>query len=178
MELSGKKVAVLVENLYEDLELWYPVYRLREAGADVKLVGPRVDTFKSKHGYPAEADLAADQATAASFDAVIIPGGYAPDVMRRSKPLVDFVRQAVTTDRVVAAICHAGWMLASAGVIKGRRVTGYYSIKDDLVNAGALYEDCKVVRDGNLITSRMPADLPDFCREIVRALAETPVSSR
>lgn len=177
MELTGKKIAVLLENFYEDQELWYPVLRMREAGAQVTLVAPRIDTYKSKYGYPAEADVSVEECEGDDFDAVIIPGGYAPDHMRRSRAMVEFVRRAAESGKVVAAICHGPWMLASAGVIRGKRVTGFASIQDDLVNAGAEYSDCKVVRDANLITSRMPSDLPDFCREIIEALAVMPVGA-
>jgi len=171
MELQGKKVAILVETLYEDQELWYPYYRLREAGAEVQVVGPRKGTFESKHGYPVKADCGADEVRAEEYDAVVIPGGYAPDHMRRNKAMVGLVRDAVGRGKVVAAICHAGWMLASAGVLKGRKATCYFAIRDDLVNAGAEYLDQEVVRDGNLITSRFPDDLPAFCRTIIAALS-------
>src|SRR3990170_9078299 len=170
MTLNGRRVAVLAANLYEDQELWYPLYRLREAGAEVVVVGAGAETYESKHGYPVKAELAADRANPADFDAVVIPGGYAPDHMRRSPAMVRFVRDAFEQGKIVAAICHAGWMLASADILKGRRATGYYSIKDDMVHAGAEYVDKSVVRDGNLITSRFPDDLPDFCREIITAL--------
>ena len=172
-DIDGKRVAILAEQLYEDQELWYPLYRLREAGADVFVVGTgTADEYKSKHGYPVKVDAEADTVTADQFDAIIIPGGYAPDHMRRSPAMVRLVREAHDRGRIVAAICHAGWMLVSAGVIRGRTVTGFKSIKDDLINAGADYVDREVVRDGNLITSRFPADLPAFMREIVQALAE------
>jgi protease I len=163
-------VAILAETLYEDQELWYPFYRLREAGAQVRVVGPRKGTFESKHGYPVKADYGAEEVKAADFDAVIIPGGYAPDHMRRNRAMVELVREAVQQKKVVAAICHAGWMLASAGVLKGRKATCYIAIRDDVVNAGAEYLDQEVVRDGNLITSRFPDDLPAFCRTIIEAL--------
>lgn len=171
MQLQGKRVAVLAENFYEDLELWYPVLRLREAGADVKIIGPKADTYQSKHSYPAKADAGIDEVSASDFDAVVIPGGYSPDHMRRHPKMVDLVREAAQQGKVVAAICHAGWMLASAGVIKGKRVTCYFSIKDDVVNAGGEYEDSEVVQDANIITSRQPDDLPAFCRTIISALS-------
>jgi protease I len=175
MELEGKRVAILAENYYEDLELWYPMLRLREAGAEITIVGSGADQYTSKHGYPVKADTSAEKVRASDFDAVIIPGGYAPDLMRRSSVMVDLVREAVREDKIVAAICHAGWMLASANVVRGKRVTCFHSIKDDIVNAGAKYEDSEVVRDGNLITSRKPDDLPAFCHMIVQALVEAKV---
>lgn len=170
MSLQGRKVAVLAEDLYEDLELWYPVLRMREEGATVIVVGPRAQTYKSKNGYPAEATTAAEQVSAGEFDAVIVPGGYAPDKMRRSEAMVRLVRDAFQQGKVVAAICHAGWMLASADILKGVRATSVRAIKDDMVNAGAEWVDQPVVRDRNVITSRRPDDLPDFCREIIGAL--------
>ena len=174
MELEGKRVAILAENQYEDLELWYPLYRLREAGADVFVVGTgTADTYTSKHGYPIKVDAEADTVDAGQFDLIVIPGGYAPDHMRRSPAMVNLVRQANEQGKLIAAICHAGWMLCSANVLRGRTVTGFKSIKDDMVNAGANYFDREVARDGNLITSRTPADLPAFLREIVGALQST-----
>jgi protease I len=151
---------------------------MREEGADVLIVGPLASTYKSKHGYEAKADISSEQADARSFDAVIIPGGYAPDRMRLRESMVSLVREAYRLGKVVAAICHGGWMLASANVVRGKKVTGYIAIKDDLVNAGALYEDREVVRDGNLVTSRKPADLPAFCRTIIGTLAEADMSGR
>jgi protease I len=177
MELKGKRVAVFAENNYEDLELWYPVLRLREAGADITIVGTGAQSYTSKHGYPVQADAKADEVRVAEFDAIVIPGGYAPDHMRRHAAMVQLVREAVKQEKVVAAICHAGWMLASANVVRGKRVTGFYSIKDDLTNAGGLYEDSEVVRDGNLITSRMPDDLPAFCHTIIETMAEAKVAA-
>lgn len=172
MQLSGRTVAILVEKLYEDLELWYPYHRLREEGAKIVLVGPQAgETYPSKHGYPARAERAAGDVRASEVDAVVIPGGYSPDHMRRDPAMVALVRDAHAQGKVVAAICHAGWMLISAGLARGRRLTGFFSIRDDLVAAGADYVDEEVVRDGNLITSRKPDDLPAFCREIVGALA-------
>jgi protease I len=171
MDLQGKHVAILAENNYQDLELWYPLLRLREAGAEVKVVGTgSAPTYASKHGYEVTVDVTADELKAADFDAVIIPGGYAPDFMRRYPAMVSLVREAFEQGKVVAAICHAGWMLASAGIVKGKKATCFYAIQDDLVNAGATYLDQEVVQDGNLITSRVPSDLPAFCRTIIAAL--------
>ncbi len=175
MHLQGKRIAILAENLYEDLELWYPVLRLRETGAEVTIVGSGADTYTSKHGYPVQADARAEEVRAANFDAVIIPGGYAPDHMRRHPAMIKLVREAYQQKKVVAAICHAAWMLVSAGVVRGKHLTCFTSIKDDVINAGGQYEDREVVCDGTLITSRMPEDLPAFCSTILEALAEAPV---
>jgi protease I len=168
--LEDKRFAVLVEDLYEDLELWYPVYRLREAGARVTIVGPQSGTtYKSKHGYPATADKAADQVTADDFDALVIPGGYAPDRMRRHGAMVDLTRQMAQAGKLVAAICHGGWMLCSADVVNDKQVTSFFAIRDDLVHAGAHWVDQEAVQDGWLITSRTPDDLPAFLRTIIAA---------
>jgi len=177
VELRGRRVAVLVEEVYEDLELWYPVLRLREAGAEVKLIGPEAGAvYKGKNGVPAKADLGMNEAKAAEFDAVVVPGGYAPDRMRRHRPMVEFVRAIFDAGKPVAFICHAGWVPISAGIVRGRAVTSFHSIRDDLVNAGARWVDQEVVVDGNLISSRMPADLPAFCRAIIEQLSRAPVA--
>jgi protease I len=177
MELGGKRVAVLVEDLYEDLELWYPVLRLREAGAEVKIVGPEAGAvYKSKNGYPAKADLGMREVRPQDFDAVVIPGGYAPDRMRRHPPMLEFVRAMAEAEKPVAFICHAGWVPISAGIVRGRRVTSFPSIRDDLVNAGAQWVDEEVVVDGNLVSSRMPADLPAFLRALIQLLSRVPVA--
>lgn len=177
MKLAGKRVAVLAETMYQELELWYPVYRLREEGAEVIIVGAGKPEYQSKLGYPVKADTSAEQANAADFDAVIVPGGYAPDYMRRNAAMVRLVREAYEQGKVVAAICHAGWMLISAGILRGKTATSYPSIKDDIINAGAQYVDREVVRDGNLITARWPDDLPAFCREIIGALTAVPAGA-
>jgi len=175
--LEGKRVAILVEDEYQVLEFWYPYYRMKEAGAEVQSVGTgRASSFNSKHGYSAPADRAAAEVTVDEFDAVIIPGGYAPDHMRRNADLVRFVHDMDAAGKPVAAICHAGWMLVSAKIVKGRRATCFYSIRDDLEAAGADWTDAPVVVDRNLITSRVPGDLPDFCRAVIEALSRTPAT--
>lgn len=170
MELEGKRVAVLAEKLYQELELWYPVLRMREAGAKVNVVGPQKGTYLSQTGYAAEADMSSDEVKSSDFDAVIIPGGYAPDHIRRDAKLLEFVRNMFEQGKVVAFICHAGWVPASAGILTGKTGTSTGAIKDDVVNAGLNWVDQEVVVDGNLISSRTPADLPAFCREIIKAV--------
>ena len=174
MTLQGKRVAMLVEDLYQDQEVWYPYYRLTEAGAEVVVVGTGKPEYKSKHGYPITAHTRAEEVSASEFDGVIIPGGYAPDILRRSPSVIRFVKEANAQGKVIGAICHAGWVLVSADVLRGRTVTCFSAIKDDVVNAGAAYVDRDVVRDGHLITSRQPDDLPAFLRTIIEALQERP----
>ncbi|MGE5197584.1 MAG: type 1 glutamine amidotransferase domain-containing protein [Deltaproteobacteria bacterium] len=168
-----KKIAVLVEDHYQVLEVWYPYLRLREEGMKTVLVGPEKKEYKSKEGYLAQAEMAIKDARAADFDGVVIPGGYAPDILRRYKEVISFVKDMHEKNKLVAAICHAGWVLASAGIVKDKKATSFFAIKDDIINAGAKYSDEEVVVDGNLITSRNPYDLPAFCREIIRFLKGT-----
>jgi protease I len=171
MELTGKRIAILAENMYNELELWYPLLRMQEAGASVKIIGTgTAGTYLSKHNFEVKVDAAAKDVHAEDFDAVIIPGGYAPDFMRRDPAMVGLVREMSQQGKVVAAICHAGWLLVSANILHGKKATCFHAIKDDLVNAGATYMDQEVVQDGNLITSRTPSDLPAFCRTIIAAL--------
>ena len=170
-KLAGKHIALLVEDLYEDPEFWYPYYRMKEAEAQVTVVGTHKTTYESKHGYPATADMLAKQASPDAFNAVIIPGGYAPDRLRRYPEVLDFVRALYHQNKIIAFICHAGWVPISAGIVKGHRVTSFFSIKDDLINAGAEWVDEPVVRDRQLISSRRPPDLPYFCHAILSALA-------
>jgi protease I len=171
MTLNGKRVAVLVEQQYQEMEVWYPVYRLREAGCTVKLVGPEAGkTYPSKLGYPAVADVAARDASADQFDAVVVPGGFAPDYIRRSEPMLKLVRDLFARKKPVAAICHGPWVLCSTPALKGKTATGFHSIRDDMVNAGATFVDREVVVDGNVITSRKPDDLPAFVVAVIEQM--------
>src|SRR5262245_41592750 len=165
-------VAVLVENDYQDMEVWVPLYRLREEGYRTVVVGPQASTYASKHGYPIRAERAASEIRADEFLGVVVPGGWAPDRLRQEEGVLRLVGDLDARRRVVAAICHAGWFLASAGVVRGRRLTCYAAIADDMRHAGAEVIDQEVVRDGHLITSRKPDDLPAFCREMLKALRE------
>jgi protease I len=168
--MSPGRIAILVENDYQDQEVWVPLYRLKEAGHRTVVLGTGAPQYKSKFGYPITADMAAAQANSGDFNGVVIPGGWAPDRLRQDAGVLRLVRDLDRDGRMIAAICHAGWVLASAGVVRGRKVTCFQAIKDDLVHAGAVVVDEEVVRDRNLITSRKPDDLPAFCREMVRFL--------
>lgn len=177
MELSGKKIILLVEEMFNVFEFWYPYFRLKEAGAEVVVVGSgSADEYTGKPGTTVKADVSADQISIAEFDGIIIPGGYAPDQMRRYPFMVKLVKDLFNAEKVVGAICHAGWMLASAKIIKGRTLTSFFAIKDDLIHAGASWVDQEVVVDGNLITSRKPDDLPAFMRAIIQTLKNQTVS--
>lgn len=165
-----KKIAVLIEDHYQVLEAWYPYLRLREEGIGTVFVGTGKEAYISKEGYPAPQDLSITKAKPVDFDGVVIPGGYAPDLLRRHKSVNTFVRKIFQSGKLVAAICHAGWVLVSADILEGKKATCFFAIKDDLVNAGANFVDKEVVVDTNLITSRNPYDLPAFCREIIRFL--------
>src|SRR5204862_3983469 len=173
MELNGKRVAVLVEQQYQEMEVWYPVYRLREAGCQVTLVGPEAgQTYPSKLGYPAKSDRAAKDVSANDFDALVIPGGFAPDFIRRNEAMIRLTSTMAEQGKVVAAICHGPWVLCSTQALKGRKATCFFAVKDDVINAGGKYVDAEVVRDANLITSRRPDDLPAFMQSIIQAARE------
>lgn len=166
-----KRIAILAENYYEDMELMYPLYRLREEGFQVDVVGTQKDVvYKGKNGYPVKSELASSDISANDYVAVIIPGGYSPDHMRRCADTIKFVKDMESKGKIIAAICHGPWMMASCCNLKDKKVTAFYSIKDDLVNAGGIFVDEEVVVDGNLITSRTPKDLIPFVRVIIEEI--------
>ncbi|MGC1878245.1 MAG: type 1 glutamine amidotransferase domain-containing protein [Rhabdochlamydiaceae bacterium] len=163
-----KKIVVFVEELYEDLELWYPKIRLEEAGHQVIVAGPIAGhTYKGKHGYPCQAEITFKQAVSVVNAAVVIPGGFAPDRLRRSPEVLAVVKQSFEAGKIIAFICHAGWVCISAKILKGKNATSTVAIKDDMENAGAIWKDQSVVVDGNLISSRNPGDLALFAKSVV-----------
>jgi len=171
--MSVKKIAIMVDELYQVLEVWYPYYRFREANLEVNLIAPEAKkSYPSKEGYPCVSDIAASKACAAHYDCMLIPGGFAPDFMRRSEEVIQFANDMVNAGKIIAAICHGGWLLCSTKAYKGKRATCFMAIKDDIINAGAEYVDAECVVDGNLITSRKPDDLPAFCSAILKALEQ------
>ncbi|MBU6383583.1 MAG: type 1 glutamine amidotransferase [Verrucomicrobia bacterium] len=166
-----KSILIFTDEIYEDLELWVPKIRMEEAGFQTTVAGHTKDKiYHGKHGYPCKADLSYDQVQADRFDALIIPGGYAPDKMRRYPKALEIVRHMDQAKKPIAFICHAGWVPISAKILKGKKVTGFSAIRDDLENAGAHFVDQAVVVDGHLISSRTPADLPAFCKALLQAL--------
>lgn len=170
MSLSKRRILFFAAPYYEDLELWYPKLRLEEEGATTVVAGLGEATYQGKRGYPLTVDTSVAEVDAADFDALVIPGGWAPDIMRRSERLLDITRAFHEAGKPIAFICHAGWVPISAGIVRGRRGTSVGAIRDDLVNAGMQWEDSPVVVDGNLISSRTPADLGDFCKALIAAL--------
>lgn len=168
MELTGKNVLILAGPDFEDRELFYPYYRLQEAGATAKIAGLGEKSYKGKYGVPVDVDGSCDQFQSKKWDIVVVPGGWAPDKIRADEAALEIIRKTIRDGGIVAAICHGGWVLASADVISGKQVTSFRNIKDDLIHAGARWVDQEVVVDGGIVTSRMPSDLPAFCREIIR----------
>jgi protease I len=172
-QLQGRRILVLVGEDYEDLELWYPKLRLIEAGAEVVVAGPEANrTYPGKHSYPCKSDAAIANMRAADFTGLVVPGGFMPDKLRRDPDVLTLVRDFDRAGKLIAAVCHGGWIPISAGVYRGVRVTGSLGIKDDLVNAGAIWEDNAVVVDRHFVSSRKPDDLPDFCRGILEVLEQ------
>lgn len=171
MTLAGNRILIFVDDGYEDLEFWYPKIRLEEEGAVLDVAAAQRRVYHGKYGYPAPADVAFGDVDASAYDALVIPGGHAPDRIRRSKTAVAVVKEMVRAKKPVAAICHGPQVLISAGALRGKRATCFESIKDDVMNAGAEYVDAEVVVDGGVITSRTPADLPAFCRAIIATMS-------
>lgn len=172
MTLSSRKVLVLAADLFEDTELLYPVLRLREESAEVTLAGITEEPVTGKRGHgPLPVATTVDEVEAESFDALVIPGGYAPDAFRQSQRILELVRAFDAAGKPIAFICHAGWVPISAGIIAGRRATSFVAIRDDMVNAGCEWVDEPVVVDGNLISARHPGDLGPWCKALIAALA-------
>lgn len=170
-ELKGKKILMFVDKIFEDLELLYPQIRMKEAGAEVIVAGPIAgETYIGKNGYPLVSDASFEDMNESDFNGLIIPGGFAPDKLRRYDKVKELTRQFHESGKLVAYICHAGWVPISAGIVKGKKCTSTTAIIDDLKNAGAEWVDEPVVVDGNHISSRTPVDLPDFCKAIINFL--------
>lgn len=171
--LSNKRFLFFVDDVYEDLELWYPKLRLIEAGGVVTVAGTKAGAkYEGKNGYPCVSDAAISDVAAADFDGVVLPGGFMPDKLRRDPQVLKLIRDFDAAGKLIAAVCHGGWMAISAGVYRGVRVTGSLGIKDDLVNAGAIWEDAPVVVDRHFVSSRKPDDLPDFCKGILQVCGD------
>ena len=170
-DLSNQNVLMFVDEVYEDLELWYPKLRLIEAGASVVVAGPSAgEKYAGKHGYPCVSEAAIADMHAGDYTALVIPGGFSPDKLRRDPKVLELTREIHEAGKPVAHICHAGWIPISAGIVRGYRMTSTPGIKDDLINAGAEWVDEPVVVDRNQVTSRRPDDLPDFCRALVEMM--------
>jgi protease I len=175
LPLRGQRVLALVGDIYEDLELWYPRLRLIEAGAEVIVAGEEANVvYAGKHGYPCKSEAAIRDMRSSDFQALLVPGGFMPDKLRRDAKVLSLVREFFEAGKPVAAICHGGWIPISAGIYRGLSVTGSPGIKDDLINAGANFVDAPVVVDRNSISSRRPDDLPDFCRALIDMMSPNP----
>jgi len=169
---GNRRVLVLVDHAYEDLELWYPKLRLMEEGMEVVVAGPEKTVYAGKNGYPCKPDRSFDEVRAGDFDALVIPGGWAPDKLRRHAAVTTLVKEMNVAGKIIGIICYGGLVAISAGIVKGKSATGSLGIKDDLVNAGANWVDASAFRDENKVWGRIVADIPDFCRELVAALEE------
>jgi protease I len=172
MRLKGKTIGILVGPGYEDLEFWVPYMRMQEDGAEIKVIGTKAGgIYTSKSGgLTVESQIAANEITADQLDALLVPGGWAPDKLRRDKNILLLVKNMNRQEKILGFICHAGWVAASADICKGKRVTGSTGIKDDMENAGAIWVDEPAFREGNLVWGRVVADIPDYCRELIAAL--------
>lgn len=173
MKLEGKKIIALIHDDFEDLELWYPVLRLREEGAVVDIVGEAAGRkYTGKYGVPAESRYGFEDVDASQYDAILVPGGWAPDKLRRFPAVLRIVRQMDADRKPIGQICHAGWVLISAGILKDKKVTSTPGIKDDMENAGAVWMDVPSIVDGHIISSRRPPDLPEYMRDFIKVLGE------
>ncbi len=171
MRLENKKIIALIDHDFEDLELWYPVHRLREEGAQVDLVGQEAKkTYIGKYGVPAESDYTFGEINPDDYDAILVPGGWAPDKLRRFPEVINMVQAMDAQEKPIGQICHAGWVLISANILQGRKVTSTPGIKDDMTNAGATWIDTPALSDGHIVSSRRPPDLPDYMREFINVL--------
>ncbi|CAM3651781.1 type 1 glutamine amidotransferase domain-containing protein [Marinicrinis lubricantis] len=171
MELFGKRILAFVDDEFEDLEMWYPVLRLREAGAVVDVVGPEKNTkYIGKYGVPIQSDFSFEEVSAEDYDALYVPGGWAPDKLRRVEKVLRMTRSFHESNKPIGHICHAGWVLASAKICQGYTMTSTPGIKDDLENAGAVWVDEEVVVDRHIVSGRRPPDLPAFMREFIRLI--------
>ncbi|WP_044022615.1 type 1 glutamine amidotransferase domain-containing protein [Bacillus sp. SG-1] len=171
MKLKDKKVLQLVSDDFEDLELWYPVLRLREEGATVHLAGEKKDhEYKGKYGVPAVSDVSFHDISPDDYDALLVPGGWSPDKLRRYEEVLSIVRKMNEDNKPIGQICHAGWVLISAKILEGKKVTSTPGIKDDMENAGATWVDEPSLIDGNIVSSRRPPDLPDYLRDFISVM--------
>ncbi len=171
--MSAGKVAIMVDEQYQVLEVWLPYYRFIEAGLDCDFVAAEANKdYPSKEGYPCRSTIAAKNAKTGDYDCMLVPGGFAPDFMRRSEDVIKFANDMVNADKIIAAICHGTWLLCSTGILKGKKATCFMAVRDDIKNAGAHYVDEECVVDGNLITARKPDDLPAFCLAVLKALGK------
>lgn len=173
MRLTGKKVIALVDEEFEDLELWYPIYRVREEGAEVHLAGlEKGKKYIGKYGVPAEAEYSFEEINADAYDGILVPGGWAPDKLRRYSKVLEIIKELHAEKKPIGQICHAGWVLISAGILQGVTVTSTPGIRDDMENAGAIWKDEDVVVDGHIVSARRPPDLPPYGKAFVDALAK------
>ncbi|MCC5800705.1 type 1 glutamine amidotransferase domain-containing protein [Rossellomorea vietnamensis] len=173
MKLVGKKIIQLVSADFEDLELWYPVLRLREEGATVHIVGEKAnEEYIGKYGVPIVSEYAFKDINPEEYDAILVPGGWSPDKLRRYEEVIAMVKSMDERKKPIGQICHAGWVLISAKILQGVKVTSTPGIKDDMENAGAIWMNEPVVTDGHIVSSRRPPDLPDYMREFIDTLAK------